>query len=94
MSTSFNSFFNRPFGMNITKGHELTIKQYEKTIKDTTSGVLDPLFSYLEDNENVFNGDIAQKTIRFRDTSFNIGARMREADIKVNGEPPKFDNRF
>lgn len=92
-NASFNSFFNNSFGMNI-KIPERTIKQAGKTINDTASGVLAPLFNYLEANETVFNGDIAKETIRFHDTSFNIGARMKEADIQVNGEAPKFDTKF
>ena len=92
-NASFNSFFNGTFGMNI-KVPERTLKQLGKTANDTATGVLNPLFTYLEANETVFNGDIQKEMIRFTDTSFNIGARMREADIKVNGETPKFDNRF
>jgi len=92
-NASFNSFFNNSFGMNV-KIPDRTLKQLGKTVNDTANGVLSPLFNYLEDNETVFNGDIAKETIRFYDTSFNIGAKMREEDIKVNGEIPTFDTRF
>jgi hypothetical protein len=90
---SFNNFFNGTFGTNI-KVPERTLKQIGKTANDTANGVLAPLFNYLEENETVFNGDIQKETIKFYDASFNIGARMREADIKVNGETPKFDTKF
>ena len=90
---SFNSFFNNTFGLNV-KIPERSIRQAGKTINDTASGVLAPLFNYLEDNETVFNGDIAKETIRYYDTSFNIGAKMREEDVKVNGEAPRFDSKF
>lgn len=92
-NASFNNFFNNSFGMNI-KLPDRTIRQAGKTLGDTASGVFSPLSNYLKENETVFNGDIMKETIRFSDASFNIGARMREADIKVNGEKPKFDNRF
>jgi len=92
-NASFSNFFNNSFGMNI-KVPDRTIKQAGKTLSDTASGVLSPLFNYLEENETVFNGDIAKETIRYSDTSFNIGARMREMDVKINGEKPKFDTRF
>jgi len=92
-NASFNSFFNNSFGLNV-KIPDRTLKQLGKTASETASGVLAPLFNYLEDNETVFNGDIAKETIKFYDASFNIGAKMREEDIKMNGETPKFDTRF
>jgi len=92
-NASFNSFFNNTFGLNV-KIPERSIRQIGKTASDTANGVLAPLFNYLEDNETVFNGDIAKETIRYYDTSFNIGAKMREEDVKVNGEAPRFDSKF
>ncbi len=91
--TSFNNFFNKSFGLNI-KVPERTIKQAGQTLGNTAGGVFSPLFTYLEENEEVFNGDLIAEADKYFAASFNIGARMREADIKVNGEPPKFDSKF
>lgn len=90
---SFNSFFNRPFGLNV-KSHERTIKQAGDTLANTANGVFSPLFTYLKDNEQVFNGDIQKESKKYFAASFNIGAKMQEEDIKVNGAKPKFDSKF
>lgn len=84
---SFNSFFNgaQPFGLNV-KVPERTIQQLGKTAGDLAGGVLDPIFSYLEENENVFNGDIVHETERMRATMFNIANVMGSENIKINGE--------
>lgn len=90
---SFSNFFNKPFGLNI-KSHERTIKQVGDTLTGTASGVFSPLFTYLEDNEKVFNGDLIQESKKYFAASMNIGMRMQEEDAKVNGAPPKFDSKF
>lgn len=93
MSESFTNFFNKSFGMNV-KVPTRTIQQAGKTLENTANGVLSPLFEYLEDNETVFNGDISKEINKIFVNSFNIGAKMREADVKVNGPAPKFDAKF
>jgi len=93
MSESFSSFFNKSFGLNV-KVPARTMQQAGKTLGDTASGVLSPLFEYFEDNEPVFNGDISKEINKIFVNSFNIGAKMREADVKVNGPTPKFDSKF
>lgn len=90
---SFTNFFNKPFGMNI-KVPERTLQQAGKTIGDTANGVFEPLFVYLEENENVFTGNVAEEITKVNLASFNIGAKMQEEDMKVNGKAPKFDNKF
>lgn len=93
MSESFTNFFNKSFGLNV-KMPERTMQQAGKTLGDTANGVLSPLFEYLEENENVFNGDINKEMNKLFANSFNIGAKMREEDVKVNGPTPKFDSKF
>lgn len=90
---SFNNFFNKPFGLNV-KSHERTLQLAGKTLTNTAGGVFEPLFTYLKENEEVFNGDIKKETNKYFASSFNIGARMQEEDIKVNGAPPRFDTKF
>ena len=90
---AFNSFFNKSFGLNI-KVPDRTLKQAGQTLGNTANGVLSPLFTYLEENEKIFNGDAVAEADKLFAASFNIGARMHEEDIKVNGETPKFDSKF
>lgn len=90
---SFNNFFNQPFGLNI-KVPERTLKLAGETLTNTAGGVLDPLFTYLEENENVFTGDVTKEIKKYTAGCFNIGAKMQAEDIKVNGEKPRFDSKF
>lgn len=92
-ASSFNSFFNQPFGLNV-KVPERTLKQAGDTLSGTASGVFEPLFTYLEENENVFTGDISNEIRKINVASFNIGARMQAENVKVNGAVPKFDSKF
>lgn len=90
---SFNSFFNRPFGLNV-KVPERTLKQAGETLSNTAGGVLSPMLNYLEENEKVFTGDVANEINKIFASSFNIGMRMQEENVKVNGAVPKFDSKF
>ena len=90
---SFNNFFNRPFGLNV-KVPERTLKQAGETIANRASGVFSPMLNYLEDNQKVFTGNVSQEINKIFAESFNIGARMQDENIRVNGAVPKFDSKF
>lgn len=92
---SFINFFNtaRPFGLNV-KGNSKTLQQVGDTLSKTAGGVLEPLFTYLEENENVFSGDITHELNKTRSATFNMAYIMNEADEKANGPKPTFDTKF
>lgn len=92
-TTTFTGFFNQPFGLNV-KVPTRTIKQAGDTLGNTAGGVLSPIVDYLESNEKVFTGEIAEEIDKIFVQSFNIGAKLRAEDVKVNGDAPKFDTKF
>jgi hypothetical protein len=88
--------FNRPykpFGFNI-QVPERTLQQASETLGNIVKAPADPLFTFLEENEGVFNGDVAFEINRVNAQSFTIGAAMRMEDEKVNGQHSKFDMHF
>ncbi len=97
--TENGASFNRPykpFGMNIKVPEigERTLQQAGETLNGIVASPVEPLFNFLEENEEVFNGDIAYQINRFFAHSFTIGSAMRMEDEKVNGTPSKFDMHF
>jgi hypothetical protein len=93
--SSFTNFFNnsQTFGMNI-KIPEKTLQQIGKTGSNVAGGVFEPLFTYLEENENVFSGDITTELNKLRVANFNTTIAMQVADEKANGSRPSFDSKF
>ncbi|MBO7672071.1 hypothetical protein J6S88_01550 [bacterium] len=89
---SFNRPY-KPFGMNI-KVPERTIQQIGDTLTNLAKAPSDPLFKFLEENEQVFNGDLVYEINKITAESFTIGAAMRMQDEKSNGMPPNFDMHF
>ena len=89
--SSFTNFFNnaRSFGLNV-KVPERTIKQMGKTLEGTANGVFEPLFTYLEDNENVFSGDVKKELNRTSVENFKMQAALSQSE----GEKPTFDTMF
>lgn len=95
---SENSQFNfnrpyKPFGFNI-QVPERSIQQAEQTLGNLVKAPTEPLFNFLEENEGVFNGDVAFEIARTNAQNFTIGSMMRMEDVKVNGQNPKFDMHF
>lgn len=82
------NFFKQPFGMNI-KMPVKTIKQVEKTAENTVGGILEPLFSFIDDNQKVFTGNVANEIEKYNLMSYNIGAALRRdkltGDFDVKG---------
>lgn len=93
--SSFTNFFNnsRSFGFNV-KLPEKTIAQVGKTASGLANGVFEPLFTYLEENENVFNGDITKELNKTRAENFNMNLVMNAIDEQVNGTKPTFNAVF
>jgi len=93
--STFTNFFNnsQAFGLNI-KVPERTLKEVGKTASNVAGGVLEPLFTYLEENENVFSGDINKELNRINNSNFNIAMTMANEDTQTNGVKPTFDTKF
>jgi hypothetical protein len=94
MSDNLN--FNRPykpFGMNV-KVPERTLQQAGETLEGLIKAPTTPLFEFLEENESVFNGDVAFEINKTVAQNFTIGSMMRLEDEKVNGKHPSFDMHF
>ncbi len=88
--------FNRPykpFGLNV-KVPERTLQQAGETLGNLAKAPADPLFKFLEENEQVFNGDLAFQINKLSAQGFTIGSAMRMEDEKMNGMPPSFDMHF
>lgn len=91
-----NFTFNRPFkpfGMNV-KVPERTLQQAGETLEGIIKAPTDPLFTFLEENEGVFNGDVAFEINKTMAQNFTIGSAMRIENEKVNGKTPNFDMHF
>lgn len=91
-----NFTFNRPykpFGMNV-QVPERTIQQAADTLSEIVKAPTTPLFEFLEENESVFNGDVAFEINKTVAQNFTIGSAMRMENEKVNGKNPTFDMHF
>ena len=91
-----NFTFNRPykpFGMNV-KVPERTLQQAGETLEELVKSPAAPLFEFLEENESVFNGDVAFEISKTNAQNFTIGSAMRIEDERVNGKNPSFDMHF
>ena len=94
--TETGASFNRPykpFGMNV-KVPERTMQLAGETLSNLAKSPTDPLFKFLEENEEVFNGDLTFKINKLTAESFTIGSAMRMENEKTNGMPPNFDMHF
>ena len=94
-----NFMFNRPFkpfGMNVKVPEigEKTLKLAGGTLENIVKSPTEPLFKFLEDNEEVFTGDISYKINKMTAESFTIGSAMRMEDEKMNGLTSTFDMHF
>ena len=92
---SFNRPY-KPFGMNVKVPEigERTLKQAGETLSSIVKSPTEPLFQFLEENEEVFNGDLTYKINKLHAESFTIGSAMRMEDEKMNGLPSQFDMHF
>ncbi len=71
------NFFKQPFGLNI-KVPTRTIKQSQETAKNTVNSLWEPLFNFIDENQAVFTGNVANEIEKYNLMMFNTGAAMRK----------------
>ena len=84
-NTNVSSSQHQKFGLNITMPTR-TIQQAKETMGKAISGLWDPVLNYLDENENVFSGNIADQMERANLFSYNLGAAMRAQEKKSKFE--------
>ena len=77
-----NGINNQPFGLNV-KVPTRTMHQIKQTAESTVGGLWDPLFNFIDDNQNVFTGDVANQIEKYNLMMFNIGAELRKGSDHV-----------
>lgn len=70
-----NNILNRPFGLNI-KVPERTLQQVQESATNAVN-IFTPVFSYLDDNDKVFNGDVAKEIDKYNRMAYSLGHIMR-----------------
>jgi hypothetical protein len=91
--TFFNQERFRTFGLNV-RIPERTLKQAGATLGENAKNIVSPLFDYLEENDEVFTGNVANEIRKINLINFNIGAMMQFEDKSINGDNPSFDTHF
>ena len=77
-----DGIINQPFGLNV-KVPTRTMQQIKQTAEGTVGGLWDPLFSFIDDNQNVFTGNVANQIEKYNLMMFNIGAELRKGSDHV-----------
>ncbi len=72
-----DNFIKQPFGLNI-KVPTRTIHQTEKTAQGVVNSLWEPLFNFIDENQNVFTGNIANEIEKYNLMMFNVGAALRK----------------
>ena len=74
---------------NFIKNNNWDIKFPTKTIQKTqqvasglASGLWEPLFNFIDENQNVFQGNVANEIEKYNLAMINVGAALRE---RTNG---------
>ena len=73
------NFIKQPFGLNI-KVPTRTIKQSQETAQGVVSSLWEPLFNFIDQNQNVFTGNVANEIEKYNLMMFNVGAALRQGN--------------
>ena len=77
-----DGIINQPFGLNV-KVPTRTMQQIKQTAEGTAGNILEPLFSFIDDNQNVFTGKVADQIEKYNMIMFNVGAELRKGSDHV-----------
>ena len=77
-----DSFLNETFGMNV-KIPARTLEQIKQTAEGSVIDLWEPLFGFIDENQNVFTGNVANQIEKYNLLMFNIGAELRKGSDHV-----------
>ena len=72
-----DNFIKQPFGLNI-KVPTRTIHKGEKTAQGMVNSLWEPLFNFIDENQNVFTGNVANEIEKYNLMMFNVGSALRK----------------
>lgn len=72
-----DNFINQTFGMNI-KVPTRTIKQSQETAQGVVNSLWEPLFNFIDENQGVFTGSVANQIEKYNLMMFNVGSALRK----------------
>ena len=69
----------KSFGDNeVLKGVDYEIHQGEKTAQGMVNSLWEPLFNFIDENQNVFTGNVANEIEKYNLMMFNVGSALRK----------------
>lgn len=71
----------KPFGLNV-KVPERTLKQIGKSITENAGSSVGGLFTYLKENENVFNGKVTKESDNLFVQNFTTSKILKDAELE------------
>ena len=84
-----NSMIKNTFGLNIALPKR-TIQEVKKVVKQEFENIsANPFMNYLDENNKVFSGEVAQQIRKYQAQIYSLGQIMREGQpvrtFKANG---------
>ena len=77
--TNSNSIFNNPFEKLNLQLPQKTIKEFQKVVKEEAKNIsVNPFLNYLDENEKVFNGEVAREIRKCHAQIYALGQMTRE----------------
>ena len=69
---------NNPFGINISLPKK-SIKEVQKVAQQELANIsVNPFLNYLDENDKVFSGEVAQEIRKYQSQVYALGQVMRE----------------
>lgn len=76
-----DNFINKDnFGLNV-KLPTRTAQQIQESASGLVGGLWDPLFNFIDENQNVFKGNVADEIEKYNLMMINVGAALRERTV-------------
>jgi len=73
-----NMISNNPFGINISLPKK-SIKEVQKVAQQELANIsVNPFLNYLDENDKVFSGEVAQEIRKYQSQVYALGQVMRE----------------
>ncbi len=74
----------KSFGMNVIPNTELAAQQIAQGVENAIEGLWQPILGYLEENDNVFSGQVMQEIASIENHAMRIGMTLNSSNETTN----------
>lgn len=73
----------KSFGLNVIPDKQATVEHTAQAVEGAISSMWEPILGYLEENENVFSGEVSKEIDKINNQTMRLGMTLNAGNTRT-----------